>query len=94
MPGAPTSLGFHFGGKKTHLSFKPVTELSGCVLYEFVNVKTMRSLGSFQSALTVWSVCVEPDLEGGKQTFTDYLLFASPVLSVFTYVILFLKITP
>lgn len=66
-----------FGEGKTCLSFKLVTELSDCVLYGFVNVKTMRSLGSSHSMLTVWSVCMEPDLEGNKHLLTIFYL---PVL--------------
>ena len=61
---------FTLGEGKSCLPFQLITELSGCVLYGFVNVKTMMSLGRFQFGLTVrmWNQI----LEGRKQTLMNF----------------------
>lgn len=61
---------FTLGEGKSCLPFQLITELSGCVLYGFVNVKTMMSLGGFQFG---WTVCMwNQILEGRKQTLMSF----------------------
>ena len=69
--GSQLLLDFTLGEGKTYFPFKLITELSGCVLYGLVNVKTMMSLGSFQFGLTVWSMYVEPDFGREEANFNE-----------------------